>query len=717
MRIKLFFSIVLLIAVIVLIATNYDASQVLSTVKAFSASALGAVLVALVANAIAATFRFKVIATELGFPLTFRTSMASVAAGGIGGSLFFQIAGKVMGRAFVTARGGVPFSAVITITAYEQFAAAIVSALFALGGALFIFGHVYLQQSQGGVELIKIVVGLFAAATAGALLGYGRKATRIVAPLLTRNFVWRCLAIIGLTLLVSIPIQATYVVAAHALSPRVSITNLVAVSGIVMFAASIPVSFSGWGVRELSAVTALGAVGVPAPAALMAALTTGLGSIFIAIMMAAISLPEFSGKAKRVPPTKAGEHYDYHRALAWTLPIGAAFLVLFQIYVPVRSGLLNVNLADPLAITAGALFTFGSIRMGQLPTWRVPYINLAVALATIVLGVSLMIGASRFGWTTWAVTNRFFGWFVLLAYAATGALVTREAKREGFRTLVLTFTGATAAIAALEVVLVELWALGISVPVMPTAIEGFSLNHNFFAFQLLMALCATLTIVRHTQLRIVLLAALMAGLWFAGSRSGWIAGFAVLLTSLYLWPARIREVAIAFGAAAAAALLIIITSLALTKGVLPHPQVIPSAASTEERLITIVGGIKLFLQHPILGAGLGAFRNQMILANSGIPLVIHSTVLWLLAELGFVGFLIFAVPYVYVVAEEWPRATREPASALLVLCFLAFAVMQGPADMLYQRTFWLLVGAGLALPLTIGSPGNRQLSGETGNRP
>jgi hypothetical protein len=28
---------------------------------------------------------------------------------------------------------------------------------------------------------------------------------------------------------------------------------------------------------------------------------------------------------------------------------------------------------------------------------------------------------------------------------------------------------------------------------------------------------------------------------------------------------------------------------------------------------------------------------------------------------------------------------------------VAFAVMSGPADMLYQRTFWLLIGAGLAL--------------------
>ena len=40
---------------------------------------------------------------------------------------------------------------------------------------------------------------------------------------------------------------------------------------------------------------------------------------------------------------------------------------------------------------------------------------------------------------------------------------------------------------------------------------------------------------------------------------------------------------------------------------------------------------------------------------------------------------------------------KYQASALIVLCFVAFAVMSGPGDIFYQRTFWLLAGAGLAL--------------------
>ena len=70
----------------------------------------------------------------------------------------------------------------------------------------------------------------------------------------------------------------------------------------------------------------------------------------------------------------------------------------------------------------------------------------------------------------------------------------------------------------------------------------------------------------------------------------------------------------------------------------------------------------------------------------------------LLAELGLVGFLSFAVPAIYVWLTEWRRARVEPASAVIVLCLVAFAVMGTPADMIYQRTFWLLIGAALAVP-------------------
>jgi hypothetical protein len=51
----------------------------------------------------------------------------------------------------------------------------------------------------------------------------------------------------------------------------------------------------------------------------------------------------------------------------------------------------------------------------------------------------------------------------------------------------------------------------------------------------------------------------------------------------------------------------------------------------------------------------------------------------------------------YVWAGQWSRARSEPDAAITALRFVAFAVMSAPADMLYQRTFWLSIGATLAL--------------------
>jgi hypothetical protein len=314
----------------------------------------------------------------------------------------------------------------------------------------------------------------------------------------------------------------------------------------------------------------------------------------------------------------------------------------------------------------------------------------------------LLIGADRFGWTTWAVTNRFLGWFVLLGYAGTGAFIVRRAQSDGFRVLLLTFAGASAAIAGIEIFLVLMSGFGLHLPVVPMSAEGFSLNHNFFAFQLLMALAAAICAVRGDSLRVSILALIFGGLWFAGSRSGWIAMVVLVCAALYLHTAKFREVALALAYAAGVALVAATLPYLFSKLLgIPlqtlMPEIIPSAASSQERLFSIAEGLKLFVAHPIVGAGLGAFRSQLILATSGQPLLIHSTAVWLLAELGLVGFLAFMVPAIYVFANEWPLASKQQASALIVLCFVTFAVMASPADMLYQRTFWLLVGAALAM--------------------
>jgi O-antigen ligase len=321
---------------------------------------------------------------------------------------------------------------------------------------------------------------------------------------------------------------------------------------------------------------------------------------------------------------------------------------------------------------------------------------------------------------------------VLLAYGAPGALIVVRGGEEGRRAILLTYVGATIAVAAVDLGTLVLRLVGIAVT-KKYDLEAFSQNHNFFAFQLLMALSAIFVMVRGKYLRIVLISIALAALWFAGSRSDWVALLCVAGVGLYLKAVSFREISVAVaivvvavclpsfeqvvGIDRAAASSQVIASDQTTapdqvapRGQLPiGPVIIPSVNSTTERIFSLTEGWKLFKTAPLFGAGLGAFRNLGFEGSTaGIPLLIHSTALWLLAELGVVGFLIFAVPFMRVFRWELNNHT-EAASAVSILCLVGFAVMSGPADMLYQRTFWLLMGAALACRETTDSSSPRSL--------
>jgi len=711
-------SLLLLGAVLVAVAYRYGISEILAYLHQLSPAVVGLIAFGLLANAMLAALRFQVLASDAGHPINWRRAMAAVGAGSLAGALFFQIAGQLMARGVVMRRGGVPFGAVVVVTLYERIVAAAVSGLIAVFGAVHIFGRVYLDQSTGGGQLVKLVCGVAAAVSFAGLLGFGKLAEERVWPLLTKHFVLRLLRLTGLTILVQLPMMAVYVALAHQFSSQTSILDLVAASAVVMFAASVPISLAGWGVRELSAVVALGSIGMPASAALTTAIIIGAGSLLAMGALLALSMHD-KGEEVLAAEMEAVGRIDYAKALGWIVPLTAAVLVLFQVYLPIGSGLLNVNLADPVVILGGSLFVLRAIGRKQLPDWRVKYVNLFVFMATLWLGLSLLIGASRFGWTNWALINRFAGWFILLAYAATGALITSLAEVGALRVFVLTSVGAAVGIILIDYSLVLAFSTGLDVKglILPSSIAGFAQNRNAFAFQILMLIGGAMIFLEGRMARRLVLSAFICALWLAGSRSGWISLICLFAASVSIGYATLPELlkaALLAAMFAAVPVLVAIVPTAIGAGSIGHillghtaaagaslqvllPDIMPEAASTSERVLSLVRGWELFVSHPLLGAGLGAFTSLGIPTQSGIPLVIHSSVVWLLAELGIVGFLIFVVPGLYVWLSQWRISATDPAAAMIALCFIGFAIMSGPADMMYQRTFWIMLGAALAV--------------------
>jgi O-antigen ligase len=351
---------------------------------------------------------------------------------------------------------------------------------------------------------------------------------------------------------------------------------------------------------------------------------------------------------------------------------------------------------------------------------------------TSMLAFAFVHGWIIYGWSSWAFTNRLVGWFVLLAYLMTGALIVRAGGGAGLKLLISTFAVVALAVIVIDAAIFIAVTAGYRVPleIIRYRSEGFAQNANAFALQILLATAILLSQKPEGREKVLALALAFLGLWLTGSKSGLIGLVIITTTALALRATTVRRIVMA-GAAATIAVLVInwlpeiifgltrATQIALETvygwfsaqgGIAGPPAVLVKLdfsaldvitagyeASSTERVASLQAAWQLFLHHPILGIGLGAFLKEYVTA-SGAPLVIHSTPLWLATEAGVIGLAVFVAPFVHMLKSEMAPARRhETAATFLLLALLGFGTMASVHDLLYQRPIWLLLGAALAV--------------------
>ncbi len=339
--------------------------------------------------------------------------------------------------------------------------------------------------------------------------------------------------------------------------------------------------------------------------------------------------------------------------------------------------------------------------------WRVPGLNTALLVATTVLIIGFMHGWAVFGLTDWAFYNRLLGWFVLLSYLLTGALIVTEAGRIGLTAISCMYIVACATIVLTELCL-RIWGHALGLDFLKWTYGGFYGmigNPNAFGFQLILA--AALGLAGRTFwverygfiLQSILLGVILAGVSYTTSRTTSLALVSVLTVFFMLGRLNVRQLM----TAVAVAVAVVVTAIVIAPLDTSTPYSLLGGVARQEiqsdRILSIVGGWEMFKSHPLFGAGLGAFMQKHV-AETGTPLVIHSSYLWLLAELGITGFLAFMIIPVSVLHSIWlKRACLEDWSAIaLVGCMVAFGVMSLAHELAYQRAFWFLGGAALAVP-------------------
>ena len=702
---RLVVSAALLVSAIVAVLWISDWNALSATVSEIFLPSLVLVLLLLLCGVALSSLRLKLITADLGYTLTFRDAAFTLSIGQLAGTAFLQLAGQLIGRGAVLSRRGIPPAATVVISGYERIAAFSVSILLAASGALYLFGTLSIDLSSGGVSLVKLGLGLAAVTAAGAFWAWGSLVAAFVRGL-TRDMIRRMVR----SFLISLAIQGTtlaaYVALANDLAPNIGVASVAAASCIVMLAASLPVSFGGWGLRELSAVVALQAIGLSSASALLVALLIGFLSLVVIVATAIVIM--IGWKSPQAVPVSAAaqDSRDYAAALDWLLPLAAATAVFFQIYIPTGSGRISVNLADPIAAVGGVLFVLHHVGKGW-PQWRIPGVASWVAAASAVLALSIAHGWTSFGWTDWAFVNKGVGWLMLLGYAATGALIVRRAQDAGFERLLQTFAASGVAIAALDIGFVVLDQLGFGLAaagLVEPRIAGLSQNPNAFALMLALTFAALVVLRTSGATGIAMMATALVGIWLAGSRAALIAVPFVLVVAVQAGAAPrpiLKSVAAACLFILGVAALQAVTGIAATGSVINVLE--RTDVVTAQHIQTIYDGLAMFTAQPLFGAGLGAYIHDQA-TTVGTPLVIHSTAVWLLAETGLIGFAVFATAALRLLAEAvWRRA--EPAALMLLLTLCAFGLISMAHEMLYQRAIWLLLGAVLAVPALAGAPG------------
>lgn len=720
---------------VVTIFRHVDAGQVWERYRELSAVPVAAILGLLAVNMAVVALRLRAVLYGLAVPVGGWTAFRASTAGQVAGLAVFQVVGHLAGRHAVLVRQGISGAAVTMATAYERVVMMLVGGAAFVAGAVVLLGRSATLTMLQDLGLAEVVVTAGFAVGLSLWLGRSRFEHLVIGRLLCRRSLGAAAMVVGLTAMGQLLVLGAFVTGIQAFQPEAPLLPVFAASAVVSFAAALPISVNGWGVREVSAVFAFGLLGIPAADALAVSVLVGLASTVVVLGAAPLAMR--TGSAAQSGPQGKPSSGRMELAAAWILAHAVAVLIFFQVHLQwaeneqfgLPGALININFADPMAILGGCGFALYWLSRRRWPAWRWSHANLWFALASAVLLLGFGLGVMEFGVTSWALQNRLIGWLVLLAYGGTGALLASLAGRYGIRRLCETLIAAGAAV-VLGSVALRTAAMGgwLSPAELTGNFQGFSSNRNAFAVQ--MAVCVAGALA-YSPVRAkagkwrgwgVLLGIILLGLWLSQSRAG-LGTTAILLAIGVVGFADRKTVALGVGAALAMGLAVplipsVVASVrawvggAAASAALMGPPAELLPVHDTERWRSMIDGAVMWLQNPLFGAGLGAFMHASLL-DSGAPLVIHNSLIWLLAELGVVGASVFVMGFVVLIYCTWrSRAARD---RLLFMALLVFGLFSMVHEVLYQRIFWLVLGVIIAAPVALRRAARQSamIAGET----
>ena len=665
---------------------------------------------------------------HFGISLPSGVAFQATVSGHFAGLFIISIFGQVVGRFLVLRRYGLSSVVLATLTAYERFILVLISGSLSFVSALFLIGRGDVYDFIGHISLLEMVLVSVSGLALSLLLGAARYEINLLKKLRSLANMSRFLEISLLTFFSQTLVLLSFMVAILSLNPELDVISVLAAAAIISFAASMPISVNGWGVRELTAIYVFGHLGVSSSSALAVSILIGVISTVVILMAAPIAIKKSTSSVSAEPsalgnPTQISNSFDQgelEKAAVWIFALVAAVLVFFQVHVPLPTGIININLADPFAILALAVVVTQIVLTRTLPKWRSTAFNAVLFVITILIFIAYYRGVQDIGVTQWAFAGRVIGWLVILGYLSIGYLLITFCGFHALRRFAETMVATAVVIVVVQTALRWLVVIGVDLGVELTIVfEGYAANRNAFVLQLvlcsMMLMAFSSEYLRHdrqqrrqvpwpskTTIYALCHGVILLGIYHTGSLTGLIAGLLLLVVALRLHVTNQRFViqSLMFGLASWSlpyvyALLNSIFSQANTTVFPSIGTNLSQSDSHIQRWATLSRGLELWWEAPFFGSGLGVFffNSPKWFAE---PMVIHSTPVWLLAEFGAVGLAIFIFMFVVVARQILNTSMTMPGQRIVVLLMVIFALFSAPHEVFYQRVLWLVLGAGMA---------------------
>lgn len=701
-------------------------------------------------NLFVVSLRLSRILAHFGLALPPGIASRASITGHLAGLFVMSIFGQVFGRHMVLQRFGVSSVLIATLTVYERVILVLVGGGLCLAGAFYVIDRTMIVDFLTELSVIEIVFTCVVGLVLSQWIGRSRFEKQLAVKFISFKNGLNFFEVSIITLMAQVLVLMSFVVGVLSLNPQVDLLSVFAAAAIISFAASMPVTVNGWGVRELTAVYVLGNLGISSSNALAVSILVGLCSTVVILVMAPWALKKTSAATPttldKMPindmSVLATSKNDLEKAAVWLVSIAAGILVFFQVHVVLPNGTVNLNLADPFAIIALATVLGQVFVIRKMPRWGIKGFNWALAMISALLVFAFVRGVQEVGITQWALASRLVGWLVLLGYLCIGYLLVSFIGKHGLRRFAETMISTAVVVVVVDVIARWLHYTGYDLFHITANFEGYAGNRNAFAFQLIISSALILTysslhnrldrqslqMTARTEgsvvpgrrggmlgligprrlLFSVLHGVVLVGIIFTGSLGGLITGIALLVIAwtLRLADRRLIELSILAALVMWKAPRLIFWLKPYVYQLMQWPYEadgggvmealirthLSGDASHAVRWQTIIRGLELWQQSPLFGAGLGVFIEQSP-QWIGVPTVIHSTPVWMLSEFGLVGVAIFGWALYVLIRSLHRGGTVLPAHRIILFVLIGFSLFSLVHEVFFQRIFWLVLGA------------------------